>query len=46
LFLAVALVYLANGRPIGSGDTLPARFLPFSLLRAHTFDLGASSRLQ
>lgn len=39
LFLIVALVYLANGRSIGSGDTLPARYLPFSLLRAHDFNL-------
>ena len=45
LFVAVALVYLANGRPIDSADTLPARYLPFSLLRAHTFDLGAFSFL-
>jgi hypothetical protein len=34
-------VYLANGRPIAPGDTLPARYLPWSVLRAHTFDLGA-----
>lgn len=39
LFLIVVLVYLANGRSIGTGDTLPARYLPFSLLRAHNFDL-------
>jgi len=45
LFVAVSLVYLANGRPIDSADTLPARYLPFSLLRAHTFDLGAFSFL-
>jgi hypothetical protein len=39
LFVMVGLVYLANGRPIPSGDTLPARYLPFSLLREHNFDL-------
>ena len=39
LFLSVVAVYLANGRTIGSGDTLPARYLPFSILRAHDADL-------
>lgn len=39
LFLAAVLVYSANGRAIGSGDTLPARYLPFSLLRERDFDL-------
>jgi hypothetical protein len=39
LFLASALAYLANGRTVGSGDTLPARYLPFSLLRAGDLDL-------
>ena len=32
-------VYLANGRSIGSGDTLPARYLPWSILREGNFDL-------
>ena len=39
LFLTVGLVYVANGRSIGAGDTLPARYLPFSLLRARDFTL-------
>ena len=39
LFLSVVAVYVANGRTIGSGDTLPARYLPFSLLREHDVDL-------
>lgn len=39
LFFAAVLVYSANGRAIGSGDTLPARYLPFSLLRERDFDL-------
>ncbi len=39
LFLAVLTGYLANGRSIGAGDTLPARYLPWSLLRQQNFDL-------
>jgi hypothetical protein len=39
LFAAIALVYLANGRSLGAGDTLPARYLPWSLLREANFDL-------
>lgn len=38
LFLVVALVYVANGRTVGAGDSLPARYLPFSLLREGNFD--------
>lgn len=38
LFLIVALVYVANGRTVGAGDSLPARYLPFSLLREGNFD--------
>jgi hypothetical protein len=38
LFLVVALVYVANGRTVGAGDSLPARHLPFSLLREGNFD--------
>lgn len=41
LLLAIALTaYLANGRTIGAGDTLPAAYLPWTLLRHGTFDLG------
>jgi hypothetical protein len=39
LFLLVVLVYLANGRTLASGDTIPARYLPLSLLREFDFDL-------
>ena len=39
LLLVIALVYLANGRSIGAGDTVPARYLPISLLREIDFDL-------
>ena len=45
LFLFVASVYLANGRTLGSGDTLPARYLPFSLLRQANADLDEVSWL-
>jgi hypothetical protein len=39
LILVVVLVYLANGRSIGVGDTVPARYLPISVLREFNFDL-------
>src|ERR1700693_270786 len=41
LVLAAVLfaVYLGNARTIGSGDTLPARYLPFSILLRGTFYL-------
>ena len=39
------LVYNANLRQIGSGDTLPARYLPLTLWRYHTLDLDANARL-
>lgn len=39
LFLGVVAAYLVNGRAIGAGDTLPARYLPWSLVRHQTFDL-------
>jgi hypothetical protein len=39
LFVSVFAVYLANGRVVGAGDTLPARYLPFSVLRQQNFDL-------
>src|SRR5262249_54331407 len=34
-------IYLSNGRTIGSGDPLPTRYLPWSLLRDQTFALDA-----
>ncbi len=39
LFSAFLIIYLANGRTIWSGDTLPARYLPLSILREGNFDL-------
>ena len=39
LFCLVYLVYNINGRPIGSGDTLPASLLPFSILDNHNLYL-------
>jgi hypothetical protein len=40
LVFALAMVcYTANGRTIGSGDTLPARYLPFAILHRGTFHL-------
>lgn len=41
LFCALVAVYLANGRALGSGDTLPNRHLPWALLRDRTFYLDA-----
>src|SRR5262245_58672237 len=41
LLLAIALTaYLANGHVVGAGDTLPAAYVPWALLRHGTFDLG------
>jgi hypothetical protein len=39
VFTALLAVYLANGRTIWAGDTLPARYLPLSILREGDFDL-------
>ena len=41
LATALLAVYLANGKTLGSGDTLPARYLPLSLLRDGSFYLEA-----
>ncbi|NJD67991.1 MAG: hypothetical protein C3F12_10645 [Candidatus Methylomirabilota bacterium] len=38
LFLFAMLVYSANGRLIGAVDTIPARYLPFTILREFDFD--------
>jgi hypothetical protein len=40
LFAALFVVYLANGKTLWSGDTLPLRYLPISLLREGNFDLN------
>jgi hypothetical protein len=39
VFLVAVAVYVANGRFVESGDALPARYLPWSLLRELNFDL-------
>lgn len=39
VFLVPWLAYLATGNTLGSADTRPARYLPFSLLREGDFDL-------
>jgi hypothetical protein len=38
LFAGVLGAYLVNGRTIGAGDTLPASYLPWSLLAQRNFD--------
>ena len=39
LFLVILGAYLANGRTIGAGDTLPARYLPWSILQHRSMTL-------
>src|SRR6185295_13458609 len=39
LFVAAVTVYVANGRLVETGDSRPARYLPWSLLRELDFDL-------
>ena len=41
LATALLAVYLSNGKTLGSGDTLPARYLPLALLQDGTFHLDA-----
>lgn len=41
LFSVLLIVYLANGKTLGSGDTLPARYIPLSILRSGNFYLDA-----
>jgi hypothetical protein len=45
LGLLCLVVYNANLRTIGAGDTLPARYLPLTLWHDGTFDLDSSARL-
>jgi hypothetical protein len=40
LFLTVVFIYSLNGRTLGAGDTIPASYLPLSLLREFDFDLN------
>jgi hypothetical protein len=39
VFALAMVCYTANGKTIGSGDTLPARYLPFAILNHGTFYL-------
>jgi len=39
LFAVALVVYLASGSTHGSGDTVPARYLPLSILRERNLDL-------
>ena len=39
LFLLTILIYSLNDRTLWSGDTIPARYLPLSLVRELDFDL-------
>jgi hypothetical protein len=45
LFLAPLAAYLSNGRTIRAGDTLPAAYLPWSLLQQGNFDLDEFASL-
>jgi hypothetical protein len=39
LFVGVVFIYSLNGRALTTGDTIPASYLPLSLLREFDFDL-------
>jgi hypothetical protein len=43
LFLALLVVYMANLRVHGAGDSIPTRLLPFSILRQGNVDLDEFS---
>jgi hypothetical protein len=45
LGLLCFVVYNANLRQIGAGDTVPARYLPLILWHYGTFDLDTNARL-
>lgn len=38
-FFATLFVYVVSPRPFGSGDSVPARYLPLSIVREGNFDL-------
>jgi hypothetical protein len=40
LFLTVVFIYSLNGTTLGAGDTIPASYLPISILRQLDFDLN------
>jgi hypothetical protein len=43
--LCCLLIYNANGRIIGAGDTYPSRYLPFAIWRYHTVRLDPIATL-
>ena len=43
LFILIYFIYNLNGRPIGSGDSIPASLLPFSILENHNLHLDQFS---
>lgn len=45
LALCSFLIYNANGRGIGAGDTYPARYLPFAIWQHHTVYLDPVAQL-
>ena len=40
LFLGLLVLYVANLRVLGAGDSIPTRLLPFSIVREHNLDLN------
>lgn len=45
LVCIVSILYFGNYRTLGSSDTIPARYLPLSILREGNFDLDEFSNL-
>ncbi|MBI4382094.1 MAG: glycosyltransferase family 39 protein [candidate division NC10 bacterium] len=45
LFLIAVFIYNLNGRTLGGGDSLPARYLPFSIIKEFNFDFDEFSFL-
>jgi hypothetical protein len=43
LFFGLLLLYVANLRVLGAGDSIPTRLLPFSIVREHNLDLNEFS---
>lgn len=43
--LCCFVIYNSNGRAISAGDTYPARYLPFAILRHHTVYLDSIARI-
>jgi len=45
LFLITLMIYLSNGRNLATGDSIPARYLPLSILREGNFYLDEFTSL-